>query len=304
LSRLSSLPGSSAPDVFTIDVEDWFHARISAKTPEDLESWTRFAPRVEADVRKTLELLARSNVKATCFFLGWIASRYPQLVRETSALGHEVASHGYGHRNVRKLTRAQFREDIRSAKAAIENAVGGCVRGYRAPGFSITGESPWAFEEIVEAGYLYDSSVFPCAHGGSGIPTAPRQPYTVNTPSGLLTEFPATVVATPFGVQCPFGGGYFRLLPLWLIQAMARRARERGRGIFWYMHPREIDPRHPRLPMPLRRRFKNYFNVASCARKLEAALLYSHFATFGELFDRRQAGSFAAPDESTEIVAN
>ncbi len=304
MNRLSSPRGPSAPDVFTIDVEEWFHAGVSAKVPEDLESWNRFTPRVEADMRKTFELLARYNVKATCFFLGWIAGRYPGLVRETADLGHEVASHGYGHRNVRKLTRTQFRQDIRAAKAAIEDALGGGVRGYRAPGFSITGESPWAFEEIVEAGYLYDSSVFPCAHGGSGIPNAPRQPYTIDTPSGPLTEFPSTVVATPFGVQCPFGGGYFRLFPQWWIAALARRARARGFGVFWYMHPREIDPNHPRLPMPLGRRFKNYFHARSCGRKLESALLHGRFATFGELFDRRHADFMAAPVPSAEIVAN
>ena len=273
------------PDVFTIDVEDWFHIMEVTGTPE-LAIWDSLPTRVEANFRTLLELLGERNVKATCFALGWIARRFPQLLREAADLGHDVASHGYGHQLVHGLSPAQFREDIRTAKAAIEDATGRCVKGYRAPGFSITRDTPWAFDEIIEAGYLYDSSVFPAAHGHGGMPGAPRHPYHVRSTAGRLIEFPVSISDTPFGPQCFFGGGYLRLIPLWLVMTMAERVRNEGRGVVWYIHPREIDPRHPRLQMSLKRRFRSYVNLRGTAGKLKAILLTGKFATFDELTSR------------------
>lgn len=271
-----------APDVFTIDVEDWYHILEVRGTP-DLAAWDSLEPRVEWNLKALLELLAASNVKATCFVLGWIADRFPGMLREAANAGHEIASHGYGHQVLDELSPAQFRNDIRKAKAAIEQATGRAVRGYRAPGFSITRRTHWAIEEVAAAGYSFDSSFFPANHGHGGIPEAPRYPHLQQTPSGVLVEFPISVADTPFGSQCFFGGGYLRLSPLWLIQTMAKRVRQDGRGVIWYVHPREIDPDHPRIPMPLKRRFKSYVNLRSTVPKLKTILASAEFATLGEL---------------------
>jgi polysaccharide deacetylase family protein (PEP-CTERM system associated) len=269
-------------DVFTIDVEDWFHILEVIGTP-DLPTWDHLESRVERNLRALLDLLGTYEIKATCFTLGWIADRFPKLLREAADAGHEIASHGYGHQVLDALSPTAFRDDIRRAKTAIEDAIGRPVYGYRAPGFSITSRTPWAIEELVVAGYLFDSSVFPAPHGHGGIPEAPRHPYVQQTQSGNLVEFPISVVDTPFGAHCFFGGGYLRLSPLWIIKAMAKRVRADGRGVIWYIHPREIDPGHPRLSMPLKRRFKSYVNLWSTTHKLKAILAGGAFTTFSQL---------------------
>jgi polysaccharide deacetylase family protein (PEP-CTERM system associated) len=284
-NRTASCALAKQPDVFTIDVEDWFHIMEVTGTP-DLTAWDSLPTHIERNFRTLLELLAAYNVKATCFVLGWVARRFPRLLREAAELGHDIASHGYDHRVVSGLSPAQFREDIRTAKAAIEDAIGGPVHGYRAPGFSITWHTPWAFDEIIEAGYIFDSSVFPAAHGHGGMPEAPRHPYVIRSPAGRLIEFPLSIADTPFGPRCFSGGGYLRLIPLWLVLALAKRVRSNGRGVIWYIHPREIDPGHPRLRMSLQRQFRSYVNLRGTAEKLKAILRDGNFATFSELASR------------------
>lgn len=279
-------PGSFAlgatPDVFTIDVEDWFHILEVEGTP-NLSSWDILPTRLESNLRVLFDLLAAHNVSASCFTLGWVAKRFPKLLREAASLGHDIASHGFSHQLVSGLSRSQFRDDIRAAKAAIEDAIGRPVYGYRAPGFSITRETPWAFEEIVEAGYIYDSSVFPAPHGHGGIPESPRYPYLLRMASGNLIEFPVSVVDTPIGPHCCFGGGYLRLYPMWLILLMTKRVHSDGRGVIWYIHPREVDPAHPRLAMSFKRRFKSYVNLRQTVGKLEKILRNGEFSTLGKL---------------------
>jgi polysaccharide deacetylase family protein (PEP-CTERM system associated) len=277
------------PDIFTIDVEDWFHILETNGTP-DLSSWNSLPTRLEQNLGVILELLAASKVRATLFTLGWVAKRFPRLLREAADLGHEIASHGYAHQIVHRLSRTQFREDIRTAKATIEDATGNPVRGYRAPGFSITREILWAFDEIVDAGYSFDSSIFPGKHGHGGILKASRTPSAIRCSAGYLIEFPLTVADTLLGPQCFFGGGYLRLAPLSLVQMMAAKVRSEGRSVIWYVHPREIDPDHPRLAMPLKRRFKSYVNIHGTAAKLKTILESSSFVTMGEL-----AAGFSVP---------
>ncbi|HUB00957.1 MAG TPA: XrtA system polysaccharide deacetylase [Terracidiphilus sp.] len=274
--------GPAPPDVFTIDVEDWFHILGVAGAP-DPTVWDTLPTRVESNFRTLLGLLTACNIKATCFTLGWVARRFPKLIREAAELGHDIASHGYGHRLIQGLSRAQFREDIHMAKAAIEDAIGHPVLGYRAPGFSITRDTPWAHDELIREGYSYDSSVFPASHGHGGIPEAPRHPHVIRSDAGTLIEFPVSVIDTLLGPQCCFGGGYLRLFPLRLILAMAERVRRDGRGVVWYIHPREIDTSHPRLQMSLKRRFMSYVNLRSTTRKLKVILLNSDFVTFRDL---------------------
>lgn len=270
------------PDIFTVDVEDWFHILETRRTP-DFESWDSLPSKLEQNFRVLLELLAEQNVKATLFTLGWVAKRFPGLVREAVDQGHEIASHGFSHQIVRGLSPREFRDDIRRAKHELENAGGVAVVGYRAPGFSITRENLWALDEIVEAGYLYDSSVFPARHGHGGIPGAIMRPWAIQCSVGTLTEFPISVVETPMGPQCLFGGGYLRLAPLGLTMRMAERVRKEGRSVIWYIHPREIDPDHPRLPMPLHRYFRSYVNLRGTRKKLRKILRSAQFETMGAL---------------------
>lgn len=272
------------PDVFTIDVEDWFHI-LEVDGASDSAAFDALPSQVEANFESLLDILAACNVRATCFALGTVAERFPRLLRDAANLGHDIASHGYGHQVVYSITRTQFREDIRKAKAVIEDATGRPVKGYRAPGFSITAKTPWAFDEILEAGYVFDSSVFPARHGHGGIPGACRSAHVIRSTAGRLVEFPISIADTPFGPQCCFGGGYLRIFPLWFVQAMARRVREDGRGVVWYIHPREINPHHPRLQLPLRRRFKAYVNLRGTAGKIATILQGGNFATFSELAD-------------------
>src|SRR6266850_3138677 len=227
-ARGAAVPASQGVDAFTIDVEDWFHILDVESTPP-LERWATLPSRVEKNFHVILELLAEHGVRATCFFLGWIAERYPHLVHAASKAGHEIASHGYAHELIFKQTEAAFFEDVRKAKGLLEDVSGCPVLGYRAPGFSIVKETPWALERLAVAGYRYDTSVFPGVRGHGGLPGAPLTPTRVETPSGQIVEFPISMAEIAGRRLCVFGGGYLRLFPYNVISAMTRRAHSEGR---------------------------------------------------------------------------
>jgi polysaccharide deacetylase family protein (PEP-CTERM system associated) len=251
----------------SVDVEDWFHI-LELDTTPDISAWNEQESRVCANTRALLDLFDAAGAKVTCFFLGWTAERFPGLVREVRARGHEIACHGYSHRLVYTQTPEQFFEDIRRAKAIIEDIAGEAVLGYRAPGFSIVRDTPWAFEQIARAGYRYDSSVFPSARGHGGIDSARMEPHRIETKHGPLWEFPVSVAEVAGRRVCFFGGGYLRLFPYFLIRYMAGRVNRSGRPVTYYVHPREIDPSHPRIRMGLVRRFKSYVNLDTTLAKL------------------------------------
>lgn len=267
--------------IFSIDVEDWFHILDSPQTP-DIAEWDALPSRVVPNFLRLLDLLDQHGVSATCFFLGWIAAKFPQLVKEASRRGHEIASHGHAHRLVCHMRQAEFAEDARSSRSALEDISGTAVVGFRAPGFSATQRTPWFFDSVLQAGYAYDSSVFPTHHGHGGMPEAEYAPHFI----GDLLECPITVARVLGQPTCCFGGGYLRLSPLRLIRAMARRVFREGRPVIFYVHPREIDPSQPRLPMPLQRRFKSYVNIASTVGKITSLLAEFKFVTFGRLAEQ------------------
>lgn len=254
-------------NILTVDVEDWFHILEVEGTP-DLEAWGGLESRVERGTERLLNLFAEAETSVTWFFLGWVAERHPALVRKVAEAGHEIACHGYAHQLVYTQSPREFGADLRRSKAILEDACGKEVTGYRAPGFSITPATPWAFEEIAAAGFRYDSSVFPGPRGHGGLPGAPLAPYRIETPAGQLSELPVSVVAVGPKRLCFFGGGYLRITPYPLIQAMSRLVNLRGRPIVYYVHPREVDPDHPRLEMSAFRRFKSYVNLQSTEAKL------------------------------------
>ncbi len=287
---LSTLPGSRAaaglPDggsgvvnALTIDVEDYF--QVSAFDGHvSRDDWPSFESRVSRNTDRLLELFDEAGTRATFFVLGWVAERYPELIRRIHAGGHELASHGFGHQLVYTQTPERFREDLRRARATIEACTGAPVLGYRAPSFSITRESLWAFDVLIEEGYAYDSSVYPIHHDRYGIPGWPRHPHVVERAGGRIWEIPGSTVRwgrfnLPVG-----GGGYFRLLPYrWTRLGIDRLNRVESTGAIFYLHPWEIDPAQPRLPVGLLTGIRHYRNLGKTEARLRRLLREFRFST-------------------------
>lgn len=251
--------------IFTVDVEDWFHI-LDVPAAPDFGCWSGLPSRVEANFQRLLDLFSERDRHVTCFFVGWIAEHFPHLVREAVARGHEIASHGYAHRLAYSMTRTEFRADALRSRLLLEDISGTHVVGYRAPGFSSTDAIPWFFSELSATGYLYDSSVFPARHGHGGNPNSPLRPHFV--PGEALIEIPPTVAELGPMRMCFFGGGYLRLFPYAVIRHMATRVIAHRAPLIFYVHPREIDPQHPRIPMSYWRRFKSYVNLHTTEMKI------------------------------------
>jgi polysaccharide deacetylase family protein (PEP-CTERM system associated) len=255
-------------NAMTCDVEDYF--QVSAFAPYiSRESWPSRECRVEANVERILALFAEHGVKATFFTLGWVAERYPQVVRNIVAGGHELASHGYGHQRASDQDRAEFANDVTSAKALLEDIGGVEVVGYRAPSFSIGHGNLWALDVLKDAGYRYSSSIYPIAHDHYGMPDAPRFAFYPNGTDGLL-EIPVTTVRIGSRNLPAGGGGYFRLLPYALSRAMMKRVnRNDGQSALFYFHPWELDPGQPRpAGLGAKARFRHYVNIGRMESRL------------------------------------
>lgn len=272
-------PGNA---VLSIDVEEWFHILDVPSTPP-LAEWDALPSRVEASFRTMLDLFAEKRVRATLFFLAWVAERHPHLVREAQAGGHEIASHGHAHQLVYTQDRAAFTADIRRAKDILEQIAGTAVQGYRAPGFSVTERTPWFFDAVAEAGHTYDSSVFPGERGHGGLPGALPVPHVVATAHGDLVEFPISLASFLGKRLYFFGGGYLRFFPYPLVRRKAMEVLGEGRPVVVYLHPREVDPAHPRLAMGAKRRFMTYYNLRSTLPKLRRLCDDLPLTTFAEL---------------------
>lgn len=269
-------------NIISIDVEDWFHILELETTPK-LAEWTNLESRVEKNFYRMLDILDESNVKATCFFLGWVAENKPHLVKEAARRNHEIASHGYAHQLVYAQTEIEFFEDIRKTKRILEDATGEEVIGYRAPGFSITPKTPWAIPALARAGYRYDSSFFPAKRGHGYFLESKLQPFKITDLE--FYEFPITVVNFLSQRVCFFGGGYLRLFPYSLIQIMAGKVAQENRPVIYYIHPREIDVNHPRLSMNTVRRFKSYVNLSTTESKLRKIAGSNQINTFSEFIN-------------------
>lgn len=256
---------------FSVDVEEHFHVSgFERWVPRD--QWDTHPSRVEIGTERVLEMLGRRGVRGTFFTLGWVAEHHPQLVRRIADLGHEVASHGYWHRRIPELTRDEMRNDVRRAKGTLEDCIGATVLGYRAPSFSITPGQEWALEVLVEEGHRYDSSLFPIRRPGYGYPSALRIPHVIRTPSGSITELPLATT-TLGGLRLPAaGGGYLRQLPLALMQHALRRHVATGVPAMCYIHPWELDPEQPRLPVSWLAQMRHYRNLDRVAPRLERLL--------------------------------
>lgn len=269
-ARPAPAPGERICNAMTCDVEDYF--QVSAFAPYiDRASWPARECRVEANMDRILALFERTGVRATFFTLGWIAERYPNVVKRIVAGGHELASHGYGHLRASDQTRAEFDNDIRSAKALLEDIGGQAVLGYRAPSFSIGRDNLWALDALLEAGYRYSSSIYPVQHDHYGMPEAPRFAFYPNGTDGLL-EVPITTVQM-MGRNLPAGGGgYFRLLPYALSRWMMAKVNQDDRQpALFYFHPWEIDTEQPRPEgVGAKSRFRHYVNIERMESRIEA----------------------------------
>ena len=274
-------------NALTIDVEDYF--QVSAFAPYiSRDTWNRRECRVERNVDRILDLLQSQKTFATFFVLGWIAERYPNLIRRIVSEGHEIASHGYGHQRASDLSRDEFLSDIQMAKFILEDLCGESVIGYRAPSFSISSGNLWAFDCLTEAGYRYSSSVYPIQHDHYGMPDAPRFAYAAN-PS--LIELPVTTVSV-LGKNLPAsGGGYFRLFPFALSRWMMNRVNERDAqsGIF-YFHPWEIDVDQPRVPgIDSKTGFRHYIKISRMESKLTRLLQAFRWGRVDQVFQQEIA---------------
>ncbi len=281
------MSGRTITNALTIDVEDYF--QVSAFAPYIARAdWDQRECRVERNVDRILALLDDQDTEATFFTLGWIAERYPQLVRRIVSQGHEVASHGYGHERASDLSRASFLADVSRAKGVLEDLTGTEVAGYRAPSFSIGPGNMWALDSLARAGYRYSSSIYPIRHDHYGMPDAPR--FAHQAADGLI-EIPITTLRL-FNRNLPSsGGGYFRLLPYALSRWMLRQvnATDKESAVF-YFHPWEIDPGQPRIAgIDRRTRFRHYVNIHRMERRLQSLLGDFKWGRMDHLFLNRVA---------------
>jgi polysaccharide deacetylase family protein (PEP-CTERM system associated) len=273
---------SDVLNAMTVDVEDFFHVSAfeSVISPSQ---WKDYQPRVDTNTRRLLDLFAKKEVKSTFFVLGWVAERYPDLIKEIHSQGHEVASHGYAHKRVILLSRDEFLQDIKRSKNHLEDLLGEQIIGYRAPSFSIGYSNEWAFEVLAELGFKYSSSTYPVKHDLYGTPDWPRFAY--NRPENII-EIPIPTLRL-MGKQIPIGGGgYFRLYPYKVTQKLVSKyLRQEKQPYSFYFHPWEIDAGQPRLKnAPLKSRFRHYVNLHRTEAKLIRLLDDFNWSTMRDVF--------------------
>ena len=281
--------------ILSVDVEDYFQVEAFAGLV-DRKCWEHWPSRVVANTHRVLDLFDLHQAKATFFFVGWVAERFPHLVREVQSRGHELACHSYWHRTVYSISPEEFREDTRQAKRVIEDASGAAVKGYRAPSWSITKASIWALDILAEEGFTYDSSIYPIHHDLYGLPGAERFPYTYICGNGLqLREFPPATLRL-LGANFPVaGGGYLRIFPSALTEHAFRRFEDNYRErLVVYLHPWELDPEQPRIPGPAKSRLRHYTNLRRMHGKLSSVLSRHKFQRFSDVLAAEAEGCCGA----------
>jgi polysaccharide deacetylase family protein (PEP-CTERM system associated) len=291
--------------IISVDVEDYFMVEAFAGSVSR-DSWESRPSRVALSTLRVLDLFDKHSVKGTFFFVGWVANRFPELVREVHARGHELACHSYWHRNVYSQTPDEFRGDTRAAVRAIEDAAGVKVFGYRAPSWSITKDCLWALDVLAEEGFTYDSSIYPIHHDLYGVPGAQRFPYTHRLKDGLsLLEFPPATVRL-LGQNLPgAGGGYLRIFPSaytrWVFRKFEEEYRER---LVVYFHPWELDPEQPRIGDKWKSRFRHYTNLSRMEERLQVLLQKYQFQAFRDLPGIEGLGPFELPSFCPKVAPN
>ena len=275
----------SVLNAMTVDVEDYFQVSAFSKSVST-DQWDELPHRVEDNTKRLLDLFDNAGIKSTFFVLGWVAERQPALIQSIAERGHEVACHGYSHQLVYHQTPDVFREETLKAKNILEDIIQQPVRGYRAASYSITRRSLWALDILADAGFEYDSSIFPIKHDRYGMSGTPKFPYVLTTPSGKeLIEFPLST-AKLFKFTMPVaGGGYFRLYPYWVSRAGLKQINKEQRPFIFYLHPWEIDPQQPRIDASLLSRFRHYNNLGKCESRLRNLVSDFSFTTTAGVLD-------------------
>ena len=286
-------------NALTIDVEEYFHPSEVQHYVRP-EQWPELPSRVVGQTRQILDLLAEQQTKATFFVLGWVAERLPTLIRSIAEAGHEIGCHSYAHQLVYQLTPKEFRQDTIRAVRAIQDCCGVLPRLYRAPSYSITRESLWALDILVECGFTHDSSIYPISHDRYGIPGFQRHAHMVSTASGPIREIPIASFQDSRGRAVPMGGGgYLRLLPYCYTAAGIRRVNQvEQKPVCIYFHPWEVDPAQPKLASGLIARVRTYTGLEGMKRKIERMLADFEFSTLTSIY-----GDGAAPTTPTGAFA-
>ena len=269
----------------TVDVEDYYQVSAFNEVIAYNE-WEEYESRVEKNTNNILDIFDDNNTKSTFFVLGWVAERYPHIVREIYKRGHEVACHGYSHQLIYNQSRSEFKEETLRAKQILEEITGSAVIGYRAASYSITKNSLWALEILAESGFKYDSSIFPIVHDRYGIPTAPREPHIIKMKNELsIIEFPLSTYKI-LGMRLPVsGGGYFRLYPYQFTRHALKTINRQNNLFVFYLHPWEIDPQQPKIRASRLSRFRHYKNLEKCESRLRQLLKDFKFTTMKSLLD-------------------
>jgi polysaccharide deacetylase family protein (PEP-CTERM system associated) len=289
-SRTGAVGRRAVTNAMSVDVEDYFQVEAFASVIRR-EDWGSFACRVERNTDLALRIFDDAGIHATFFVLGWVAERFPTLVRRIVDGGHELASHGSLHQLVFKLQPDDFRRDVRACRHRLEDTGGVGVQGYRAPSFSLRRDTPWAFEILAEEGFAYSSSIFPIRHDVYGWPDAPRRPFRPNERAAVV-EIPMSTVRK-FGQNLPCsGGGYFRLLPYaWTRWALRQRNVSEGQPAIFYFHPWELDPEQPRIAqVPLRSRLRHYTNLRRTEHRLRDLVREFRWAPIATVFADELSG--------------
>lgn len=292
---------AAAVNAMTVDVEDYFHVSAFAHMVAPSE-WDSLESRVCRNTDRLLAIFEHAGVHGTFFVLGWVADRFPALVRRIQAAGHELASHSYDHGLVYDKTPEAFRADLQRARLAIAQATGVTVQGYRAPSFSITERSLWALDVLVSEGYTFDSSIYPIRHDRYGIPGWRRHLHTIEREGRVMWEFPGSTVRQ-FGTNLPMGGGgYFRLLPYWWTRrGIQTLNEEEGRPAVFYLHPWEIDPGQPRLNANPLARQRHYYNLNQTEARLRKLLKEFRFGTISQVLEQNGVACRTVPDLAVAV---
>ena len=277
-------------NVLTVDVEEYFQVEAFSGFINK-EDWEKYPNRVEEQTYRLLDLLDSYEIKGTFFVLGWLAERNPSLIKKIHDAGHEIASHGFEHTMVTKLTREEFRRDIRRSKNILEKITETEIKGYRAPTFSIVKETGWAYEILLEEGFQYSSSVYPIKHDRYGWPEFGITPR-VMAKNGVLDIWEVPMSAGQLGpMHIPFaGGGYLRVYPLFITKWFLNQFRRNGKSIIMYIHPWELDGHHPAVKAPFLRRMRHLYGRPSVFKKLDRLLKILKFDTMENLVNRLKMG--------------
>lgn|ERR1035437_825480 len=266
--------------IMSVDVEEWFHIPKGLDNYLPFTEWSTAQQRVQHVLPRMWNLFEKNQVCATFFFLGWIAEKHPDLVKETLRRGHEIATHGFAHKMIYNQSPDEFSEDIYKAKSVLENITGKKVIGYRAPGFSIIRETEWAFDILAEHGIKYDSSIFPGKRFYGHYDKFNKEPTIVNTKYDEIIEFPQTLVDFGFFKLSFFGGGYFRLFPKQIFMKMAGIINKNNLPLILYIHPRDIDVDQPQIPYPFLKKIRHYINIPKTEQKLDEITRCFNFKSF------------------------